>query len=624
MQNNNSAEHAARQLRELIDTNIVEDLQGANEAETRLRLVDEVLALLGWNKAEYNPERATSLGDYTDYLLAVDGVSRLIVEAKRVGRVPPPKTTLMSPTYEIQYLHKNCNKQMTELLDQCLGYSMSCGVRYAVATTGDVWIIMVNFKDGVDWKKLRAVVFHSLEDVYKRFDEFYNLISRNAVAQNSLDDHFLSSTTIPRFAARPGDKVVVSNEIQHAPERQIIAAFFDHFMGDITHKDQLSLLKECYVADRKIDEYSRDLQQLLHYNPVIDELGEPIPEADSDSIEKEVEFQLSSPRPKVILLVGHVGAGKTTFVRRFMGEQLHPELHPRQEQKDSVCVVVDFLNRSSVDIQPNRDEEQRLADLILKELAKQFGERLNPYEPNVLKGTFAQEVKNFKLEMSAVYEHDSVAYEIKLSEYLLDVRKDKTKHLFDYIRYARKKNKKTWIVFDNLDRGYQTFQRFVYNFAHLLSEEAGCVSIITLREDTYLDMKSAGFFDTRYPDRIFQIHAPELIKVIARRRRYVDSLIESGALPRPFKAYVQFIKLLNWHIKKLLTSNNRAVRELLSAFCMNNLRDQLAKLRDYYTSYHATFHDFYEEYCKRESTSGNGVGNELEDTELDYGKEHAR
>ncbi len=615
MQNNYTAEDAARQLEQLLVQDIVESLHEANEANTRTRLIDRILEILGWSRDEFNPELATTTGDYTDYRLSIDGVHRLIVEAKKIGRIESLKKPLRKTLYDNGYLHKNCDPEMTALIAQCQKYSDACGIRYAVATTGDIWIILVNFMDGVEWTKLRAVVFHSLQDVYDRFDEFYNLISRDAVTRNSLQDRFSYLTPQPRYAIRPQDVRSSSSVIQTASNRQVIEAFFEHFMGDITHPDQASLLEECYVADHNINEYSRDLEQLLEYNPVLDEMKDPFPETDSEALEREVEFQLSSGKPKVILLVGHVGAGKSTFVGRFMLEQMASGSGKRSAKK-SICVVIDLLNRSSIDVQPNGDERDNLSKLVLAELAKRYGDKLYPYDQDVLKGCFVDEVKQFKTQMFKHYGHDANLYEMKLAEYLLEPQKDKTDHLTKYIRYARKKGYKTWIVFDNIDRGYSTYQKFVYNFAHLLSSEAGCVTMLTLREDTYIDMQSAKLFDTRYSDKIFRIYAPSILKVVAKRRRYVDRLIEENQLPKAFKGQVQLVSLLNWHIKKLITGGNKSVRELLSAFCLNNIRDELDKMRAYYASYHSTFHNFFLKYNDPEIN--------LEDIEMDYHKEYTR
>lgn len=78
-------EIAAAHIQSLIDSGIAQQLENANEAQTRLLLVNEILGLLGWAEAEYNPEKATSTGSYTDYMLTIDGNPRLIVEAKRMS-----------------------------------------------------------------------------------------------------------------------------------------------------------------------------------------------------------------------------------------------------------------------------------------------------------------------------------------------------------------------------------------------------------------------------------------------------------------------------------------------------------------------------------------------------------
>ncbi len=616
MHNTNKAEDAARQMEALLSQDIVKSLHEANEANTRLRLIDRVLEILGWSRDEFNPELATSTGDFTDYRLSIDGTHRLIVEAKKVDRIAPLKNPLRKPEYENGYLHKNCGQEMTKLLEQCKKYCDTCAIRYAVATTGDIWIVIANFMDGIEWGKLRAVVFHSLEDVYQHFDDFYNLISRDAVARNSLRDKFSSLTPRPRFALRPSDVRPSAPVLRTAPNWQIIEAFFEHFMGDITRPSQEELLDECYVADHNINEYSRDLEQLLKYNPVLDELKDSFPEADSEALEKEVDFQLSSGNPKVILLVGHVGAGKTTFVRRFMREQMGASVSNRKAAKRGICVVVDLLNRSSVDVQPNRQEENGLSGQVLKELANRYGDKLYPYDPDVLKGCFAEEVKQFKAQMFKHYANDPVGYERMLAEHLLEPQKDKTLHLINYIKYARKKGYRTWIVFDNIDRGYSTYQQFVYNFAHLIAAEAGCVTMMTLREDTYIDMQAAKLFDTRYSDKIFRIYAPSILKVVAKRRRFVDRLIEENKLPKPFRSHKALVTLLNWHLKKLITGGNKSVRELLSAYCINNLREELDKLKAYYASYHSTFHNFYHKYSSLEEN--------LEDIRMDYHKEYTR
>ena len=69
---NDQIEDAARRMYELAASDLAQQLRRANEATTRLRIIDEVLDMLGWPKVDDHPERATSTRGYTDYLLSIN------------------------------------------------------------------------------------------------------------------------------------------------------------------------------------------------------------------------------------------------------------------------------------------------------------------------------------------------------------------------------------------------------------------------------------------------------------------------------------------------------------------------------------------------------------------------
>src|SRR5438874_1543268 len=107
MASHNYLDDALERMRLLIQNNPIKQLQGANEAKTRLLIIDEVLALLGWTKREYEPELVTPVGTYTDYRLTIDGQPRLIVEAKRVGVIAPLPKSIQRPDYTNSFLFTN-------------------------------------------------------------------------------------------------------------------------------------------------------------------------------------------------------------------------------------------------------------------------------------------------------------------------------------------------------------------------------------------------------------------------------------------------------------------------------------------------------------------------------------
>lgn len=181
-------EKSAKKLKELIDSDVVKQLKGANEATTRLLIIDEVLSILGWSKEEFNPEKVTSVTNYTDYLLTIDGEKRLVVEAKKIDKISPFPTSIRHTNYTNRYLVRHCGEDLKELIYQAKEYCSEQGVFYAIATTGEVWIILtIAIKSQIGWGDQKSFVFHTLEDVAANFNEFYGLLSRNAVKDNSLE-----------------------------------------------------------------------------------------------------------------------------------------------------------------------------------------------------------------------------------------------------------------------------------------------------------------------------------------------------------------------------------------------------------------------------------------------------
>jgi len=580
-------EEASERMWQLVNDPAVGRLQEANEAETRLLLVDRVLGILGWPADEYKPEAPIAGGGYTDYRLTVDRQQRLIVEAKKYGRILPLPKVLKGQQYSNSFLIKSCGEELTALLDQCLKYCQRCGIRYAVATTGSVWIVLVGFVDGLEWGNLHSYVFHSLEDAATRFSLFYDLISRDAVRNNSLEEHFGSAILVkPSVAIRPRDRLEIPDEAIAVPHRGELTRFFDTFMGDLTHPERSDMLEHCYVSSREIEEFSSDLQALLEYDAVLDEQEKPVAELDEDQLRKAIEYQWNTGIPKTILIAGRIGAGKSTFVQRFVKEQA--------TAKSTVCVVVDLINRAARRADQTEREVQAIAALVLDQLFERFHEAFDPFDPSVLRACFRKEVDQFKSRKQVLLQRREEEYLLAEEQYLHELCADKYKHLVGYAQFLRKKRYKLWIALDNIDQGTYSYQEFVYAFAHQLSTESGSVTLITLREDTFLEAVEAGFLNVRSSDVVFRLNPPELRQVIAKRRRYIDYLLKHNKVPRVLGLSKTFVGALNWHLKALFLGQDDRLRRHVSALSLGNVRDSLQLIEDYYTSFHSRFHGFYQ------------------------------
>jgi hypothetical protein len=241
-----------------------------NEAKTRLLLIDRVLEILGWSKSEFQPEASTTNKTFTDYLLTLDDKPKLIVEAKKFGHVEPLPRTLQKPRYKNSFLYQSCGDELHDLLEQCRSYCADHGVQYALATTGNIWVVMIGFQQGIAWPQLDSYVFNSLEDLSRRFGEFYGLVSRDSVKKNSLIEAFLDMLIVsPPFSGVPRDQITEFPVPGDVPERGIIELFFNQFYGDITMPGQEELLEQCYVPDHGLNEFSREIQQIIEYDPLL-------------------------------------------------------------------------------------------------------------------------------------------------------------------------------------------------------------------------------------------------------------------------------------------------------------------------------------------------------------------
>ena len=119
------------------------------------------------------------------------------------------------------------------------------------------------------------------------------------------------------------------------------------------------------------------------------------------------------------------------------------------------------------------------------------------------------------------------------------------------------------------------------------------MTLVTLREDTFLEARAGGFLGVRTNDVVFRLSAPEISKVVSRRRKYVMKLIENDSLPGTLRPHQQLIEALNSHLNTLVLGSHAEIRTLLTTLSLSNLRLALDMLRSYYTSYHSTFHEYY-------------------------------
>ena len=163
------------------------------------------------------------------------------------------------------------------------------------------------------------------------------------------------------------------------------------------------------------------------------------------------------------------------------------------------------------------------------------------------------------------------------------------------LRYIREsKSAPFCLVFDNVDRANEPYQKFIYSLAHALTKDALCCCVVTLRDSFYEWARRDGHLDTRN-DHIFEVRPPNLHSVFSRRIKYSRSLLEDASSrirtrlgEREAERLGEYLEVLN---DILLDPHVDACR-VIEALSSGNVRQAFDYLMRYATSAHVDPSEF--------------------------------
>jgi hypothetical protein len=171
-----------------------------NEDTTRLRFIDALfLECLDWDRySQVETEEQTDAGTI-DYSMNLNG-TMLIVEAKRVSigfKLPIEQGRSGRLIRTIESV-ASLGKDIDKALAQAARYALEKGSPFAAVTNGwQVIAFCTQLGPGVGWRKGRALVFESLDEIRTHFVDFWNTLSVEAIRRfelkNRLTDELPSS-----------------------------------------------------------------------------------------------------------------------------------------------------------------------------------------------------------------------------------------------------------------------------------------------------------------------------------------------------------------------------------------------------------------------------------------------
>lgn len=320
----NPADLALQRLSEIAEDfhSFVDSRGKASEADTRVKFIDRVLKeVCLWPESELSREDHVDSG-YTDYQLKVRNYPIVVVEAKREGISfeLPIGSTSRSPKLNRAIL---TNQDIKKAIVQVRQYCDDQGVKFAIATNGYTWIIFRAIRDDMPWKEGRARVFPSISYIEEHFVEFWNLLSYQGICEGSLDSEFGRITTASRKLLRVIDKLFNADlPLRRNRLNTQLQPLIKYIFEDIAAQDDLDLLRSCYVHTESLRIVARDLRIVIDDaipEALVAEGAKPLIQSVESAGEfgDAVEKALREKRGELYLLLGGIGSGKTTFLKRY-------------------------------------------------------------------------------------------------------------------------------------------------------------------------------------------------------------------------------------------------------------------------------------------------------------------
>jgi hypothetical protein len=498
-----------------------------SEADTRSKIIDVILRdILGWPEGLIRREpHVSETNGYIDYLLSTSH-PYFVVEAKRrdhIYSIPLHRTRMK---YKVGGVLRE-DKHLYADMVQAKNYAISKGVAFCCLTNGHQYLFFRSQNDsGIDWNDHVVVVFRDLEEVSKHFSTFFHLLSYASVSQGvvhgqlPITEHY--DEALRRFKKLNPEK----QRLRRTRERNslfpalksIIARVFQDISGEVASPE---LLQNCYVETPRDSSYEKGLDSLLRRKPI--DMGHgatpvTVTKNDAGTFQRTVTAQMSKPLgdPEVLLILGGIGVGKTTFIHRF-----RKVIAAEDIEENCLWAYVDFNKYS--------DTGETLLDWVVKALWQSLVEDypdidLRSY--SVMKQAYHPEYEQLKRgRLAPLYARNPDEFEVSFSNELSDYEKMLDQHLIKMLRViARQTGRRPFLVFDNADQFSEDTQDQVFRLAQKFAKDLGCASVISLREESYWKNKDHGTLSA-FHALSYHVQPPRLKPVISKRLKFAVKLL---------------------------------------------------------------------------------------------------
>lgn len=538
------------------------------ESDTRARLIDPILAALGWvgdfvKREPYYPIQKER--GYLDYMLLVRGKPFLVLEAKKSSRTfSIPEELARRESTTLDKLIKTGTEDLREAIDQCCNYSAASGALYACATNGIDYLFFKPFHPGRPQSQAKVIVFKGVDALLSRLDAFMALLSRSKLESGSIDNILIGKEMErPNFAEKLDNRFSVRGTLS------IEAAEYASALDQILRNNLIDLrtdesFERCYVSvpwtrttDDAIDALIKN--QMEYFNQ----------SRQHDNAQKNLsglvkgKTRLKEAYGKTIILHGPIGIGKSAYLRH-LNRTMHLDGSGGDDfSQNLVWAHLDLLafrdrpfnDASTQEI--TRTISKRLRDLVAQS-AQGAKRDIDPEDWKHLRAIYNHEARTFQKERFPNSNDTDQNYIEELRKYIWNLKgEDPHEHLLRTLLWITVENHiPTVIVLDNSDQLGLQFQEFLYKLASGIEQRSSAVTILCLRTEALASHRLHEHSLATAHER-YEVQRPPLVDVLSARFNEIERQIKEWE----FEKEDTNIKVALDRISVLLSTLRKDVRE---------------------------------------------------------------
>lgn len=557
------------------------DRSGLSEADTRSKLIDYILIkCLGWSEHDIKrEERCIETQTYLDYKLSTN-IPILIVEAKKASEPLDLPVTSDQREYVIGGVLQQCKNTVAAMV-QARDYAISKGVTFCCVTNGEQFVFFRSQnQQGIEWVKHRAVVFRSLSDVEEDFDKFCLHLSKTAAENGKLQQSLKLSENLEQtnsYKTLDTRHLTKTRKVDRNPLFPIIGEIVRRVFQDLASEDAESeVLEFCYVESPKKSDKGAP-----YIDRHITELE--VSKREAGEFQKRITSALNPDSPsntEVILLLGSVGVGKSTFIQRF-----RKVLLAKQIDANGIWLYLNFKKFSDT----GSTIDEFICGQVDETLSQEYIE-LGLNDWTFLKQAYHAEYEKLKRgALKPLHNEDPAKFELEFGRKIDAWSEDKPEaHLVKLLSTSIKRlKKKVFLIFDNADQLNPDTQNAIFLAAEKLAERIGCYALISMREESYWKNRDAGPLSA-FHTTAYHVQPASFKQVLAKRFQYTKNLIQKGVFTRESEFHIKTDELLKVfdRLVRTLLGEDESYIEFIEATAARDTRRSLETIAAFLISGH--------------------------------------